>query len=314
MKEIKNFAGYILAALLVPAPSVAHATDADSVFQRDRGVADIVVSAGSSMAVNALVTELLKGTVHEMRPDRSGNNSFPSRHASWAFAASSVISRELYHRSPWWSVGAQTIASAVGLQRIRSRRHYGSDVVWGAAVGVASTEICYWLTGRIFRRHSRVESCHYDFRPAFAATSEAVYTLGEEVRTGFGFVFRGQLPLAEHWGAVMSLRTSSAPVKPDGAMAEPFNVYAITAGTMCHYVLPTDCVAFEPSVQLGVCRLQRTAGYCGSGFAAEADCDLALSWRLTNRFAVRGSVGYRFMSRPENVSAFTVGLSSVALF
>ena len=175
MKEIKNFAGYILAALLVQAPSVAYATDADSVFQRDRGVADIVVSAGSSMAVNALVTELLKGAVHEMRPDRSGNNSFPSRHASWAFAASSVISRELYHRSPWWSVGAQTLASAVGLQRIRSRRHYGSDVVWGAAVGVASTEICYWLTGRIFRRHSRVESCHYDFRPAFAATSETVY-------------------------------------------------------------------------------------------------------------------------------------------
>ncbi|MDE5684189.1 MAG: phosphatase PAP2 family protein [Muribaculaceae bacterium] len=282
--------------------------------QKERKPSEIVAVAASSMAVNAAFTELLKGTVHEMRPDKSGDNSFPSRHTSWAFAASSVVSRELYRYSPWWSVGAQTLASAVGLQRIRARRHYGSDVVWGAAVGIASAEMCYWLTGRIFHRNSRPLSCYNNFRPGFAVMSEAVYTSDEEVCTGFGIVFRGQLPVAEHWGAVMSLRTSSAPVKNEGMMAEPFTTYGATAGVMGHFVLPVDCLALEPSAQFGAVRLQRTPGYCAGRTAFEADCDIALSWRLTGRFAVRGCIGYRFLTQPRCVSAFTVGLGSVAYF
>lgn len=311
---IKQVIRYIIAAVIVLLPCGAYAYEPDSVSQKERKTAEIVAAAASSMAVNAAFTELLKGTVHEMRPDRSGNNSFPSRHTSWAFAASSVVSRELYRYSPWWSVGAQTLASAVGLQRIRARRHYGSDVVWGAAVGIASAEMCYWLTCRIFHRNSRPLSCYNNFRPGFAVMSEAVYTPGEEVCTGFGIVFRGQLPVAEHWGAVMSLRTSSAPVKSEGVMAEPFNTYGATAGVMGHFVLPVDCLALEPSAQFGAVRLQRTPGYCAGRYAFEADCDIALNWRLTGRFAVRGSIGYRFQSQPRSVSAFTAGLGSVAYF
>lgn len=304
----------IIAAVLVLLPGGTYASEPDRVPQKERKAAEIVAAAASSMVVNAAFTEFLKGTVHEMRPDRSGNNSFPSRHTSWAFAASSVISHELYRYSPWWSVGAQTLASAVGLQRIRARRHYGSDVVWGAAVGIASAEMCYWLTGRIFHRNGRPLSYYNNFRPGFAVMSEAVYTPDEEVCTGFGIVFRGQLPVAEHWGAVMSLRTSSAPVKNEGMMAEPFNTYGATAGVMGHFVLPVDCLALEPSAQFGAVRLQRTPGYCAGRYAFEADCDIALNWRLTNRFAVRGSIGYRFQTQPRCVSAFTAGLGSVAYF
>ena len=91
----------------------------------------MIVRIGSSAAINLALTEALKSSVHEMRPDRHDNHSWPSRHTSWAFTAASVLSHELYDRSAWWVVGSHTVANAVALQRTFSNRHFPKDILGG---------------------------------------------------------------------------------------------------------------------------------------------------------------------------------------
>ena len=79
---------------------------ADSISLGSR-IAHKSIQIGTGAVATIGLTQILKASVNEMRPDRSDNNSFPSRHASWAFAGASVIANELYWHSPWWVLGSQ---------------------------------------------------------------------------------------------------------------------------------------------------------------------------------------------------------------
>jgi len=93
-----------------------------------------VVALGGS----GLVVEGLKGMVNRPRPDgeQSGrwDSSFPSGHATGAFAFATVISAR-YRKL---AIPAYLGATVIGLSRIYLGRHYPSDVATGAALGVAS--------------------------------------------------------------------------------------------------------------------------------------------------------------------------------
>ena len=45
------------------------------------------------------------------------------------------------------------MATAVGVLRVGNNRHWVNDVVAGAAIGIASTKLAYWLYPRIFTKH-----------------------------------------------------------------------------------------------------------------------------------------------------------------
>jgi len=68
------------------------------------------------------------------RPDGT-RYSFPSGHASTAFATATVLQRHL-----GWKAGipAYSLATYVAASRVESRRHYLSDVAFGAALGVVA--------------------------------------------------------------------------------------------------------------------------------------------------------------------------------
>ncbi len=67
--------------------------------------------------------------------------SFPSGHATTAFATASVVS--YYFRK--WAVPAFLLAGIMGLSRIYLLVHYPSDVLAGAAVGILSAAfVIYW--------------------------------------------------------------------------------------------------------------------------------------------------------------------------
>ena len=80
---------------------------------------------------------------HELRPDGSSYTSFPSGHTAQAFVAATFMHKEFGHISPWYSIGAYTVASSVGILRILNNRHYASDVLVGAGIGILSTNIAY---------------------------------------------------------------------------------------------------------------------------------------------------------------------------
>ena len=63
----------------------------------------------------------------------SGHNSFPSGHSTVAFADAEALDRETSAR--WVPWAAYPLASLVGWSRVRDDKHWGSDVVAGAALG-----------------------------------------------------------------------------------------------------------------------------------------------------------------------------------
>lgn len=95
----------------------------------------------------AAITFPLKKITAVPRPDTGMRNSFPSGHTAQAFAAATFMSKEYGHLSIWYSVGAYAMAAGVGTMRIMNNRHWVSDVMAGAAVGILSTNLVY-LTHR----------------------------------------------------------------------------------------------------------------------------------------------------------------------
>ena len=87
---------------------------------------------------------LLKYAIREQRPDKSAKNSVPSGHTAQAFAAAAFLSEEFGKRYKWVPYLSYSLASTVGALRIMNNKHYLSDVLIGAGIGILSTKISYW--------------------------------------------------------------------------------------------------------------------------------------------------------------------------
>ena len=102
-------------------------------------------------------TQALKHTINKERPDGSDNRSFPSGHSAIAFAGAHQLHKEYGKISPWISVGGYAVAILTAADRIRRDRHDWVDVTAGAAIGIASTELGYWLGDKITGEKSRYQ-------------------------------------------------------------------------------------------------------------------------------------------------------------
>ncbi len=102
--------------------------------------------------VNGLYTEILKRSVGRERPDASNSRSFPSGHTSNAFAWAAIAQ---HHYGSRIGVPAYAVASLVGLSRIERSKHYLSDVVGGAALGIIVGRTVAREDGEPVRREKR---------------------------------------------------------------------------------------------------------------------------------------------------------------
>lgn len=96
-----------------------------------------------SEMIVGILTFSLKRITAVPRPDTKELTSFPSGHTAQAFAAATFMHKEYGHKSIWYSIGAYTVATGVGAMRVMNNRHWASDVLVGAGIGILSTNLVY---------------------------------------------------------------------------------------------------------------------------------------------------------------------------
>ncbi|WP_233259994.1 phosphatase PAP2 family protein [Chitinophaga sp. S165] len=106
---------------------------------------DRTIIYGMANAMMGAVVMTTKKSTHELRPDGSNYMSFPSGHTATAFAAAEFMRREYQDVSIWYGVAGYAMAATTGYMRMSNNRHWFSDVVAGAGVGILSTDLAYWV-------------------------------------------------------------------------------------------------------------------------------------------------------------------------
>jgi membrane-associated phospholipid phosphatase len=98
-------------------------------------VTDVGADLVQAQIVSGTLTQALKVTIARARPRGTARHSFPSGHTSATFATAAVLQQRF-----GWRVGIPAYAAAayVGISRVSEDEHYFSDVIFGAAVGIAS--------------------------------------------------------------------------------------------------------------------------------------------------------------------------------
>lgn len=101
---------------------------------RSRRVSAIGGDLLRAQLLSQALTAGVKMSVRRTRPDGT-MFSFPSGHSSVTFASATVLHR---HLGPKVGIPAYAVATYVAASRIQERRHFLSDVAFGAAIGIAA--------------------------------------------------------------------------------------------------------------------------------------------------------------------------------
>jgi membrane-associated phospholipid phosphatase len=128
------------------------------VVVHDDAVRDAGLRAAGSVAVGAVATEILKfglgrgrpaafASATDFRPFTSEHDSlniesrgsFPSGHSMIAFALATSLADDIHDRAA--TVALYSVATGTALSRLNDNRHWLSDVVAGAAIGVTSARL-----------------------------------------------------------------------------------------------------------------------------------------------------------------------------
>jgi len=103
----------------------------------------IYLSAG--FLLSSAITLPLKKAMDVLRPDGSDYKSFPSGHATTAFAMAQWLREEYKASNPLLSYSGYFIATASSISRVSYHKHHLADVLMGAGIGMLSTKAIYAL-------------------------------------------------------------------------------------------------------------------------------------------------------------------------
>ena len=106
---------------------------------------DRTIVLAASYAIMGITVQSMKKGFGVERPDGSSKTSFPSGHTATAFLGAHLLFREYKDVSPWIGIAGYASATTVGALRVRNKKHWVSDVVAGAGVGILSAEVGYLL-------------------------------------------------------------------------------------------------------------------------------------------------------------------------
>lgn len=235
------------------------------------------ISYASSLAIMGILVNTVKYTAKVERPDQSANNSFPSGHTAMAFTNASFLHKEYGMVSPGYSIGGYSVATFTGIGRYLNNRHWVSDILAGAGIGILSSELGYFFVNKFYKNKgdnmgllSKIEG---NDNPSFLAlkAGPTIATtnflkeseLDDRKETGFEMGFEGAYFFNKHWGVGADITFSSFPVTPklfklDDKAAESYEVYTQSLGFLNFGIGPYYTYHFDDKFQL---MLKSTIGY-----------------------------------------------------
>ena len=151
-----------------------------------------------ALIVSQTLTQAIKVTVRRDRPTGECC-AFPSGHSSAAFATASVLERHLGYRAAWPTL---LIATYVGASRLHDNRHFASDVVFGAALGIATG----WT---VVGRHGRTDNTRW-CRCQPAQVSRCLWSGGSATSAR---IFSGESSASASCSLVRAALSSSVPLQ-----------------------------------------------------------------------------------------------------
>lgn len=274
----------------------------------------MLASDAFSALLMGSVVYSLKQTTHVMRPDGSNDHSFPSGHTATAFMTATMLTKEYGHKSPWIGIGAYSVATATGLMRMANNKHWLSDVLTGAGVGILSTELGYYLADLIFKekginRFSDNESFDRLDKPSFFSLYVGMnvplsgYDLdeGHEFSTSSGSTagVEGAWFFNPFVGVGGRFTASNTAIIVNGKEAEAntFDALSLCAGGYFSYPLSSRFLIGSkllggyihyPQLQLSDETIPRRDGICfGSG--------VSLTFRATEHYGMKLFLDYNLM-------------------
>ncbi len=97
-----------------------------------------------SNLITAGITQGLKYATIKTRPN-GAPDAFPSGHTSFAFDNATVLFNEFYESAPVFACSGYAFAATTGVFRMLNNKHWLSDVLVGAGIGMLVTELVYYF-------------------------------------------------------------------------------------------------------------------------------------------------------------------------
>ena len=259
--------------------------------------------------------------------------SFPSGHTATAFMTATMLSKEYGHLSPWVGIGAYSVATTTGLMRVVNNKHWLSDVLTGAGIGIISTELGYWVADRLFRdrgitHHSTAYTLDMMRRPSFLGIYVGMniplskYDIDEqhEFRTSAGSTagVEGAYFFTPYVGVGGRVTVTNTQIITDGNVAEDHTFDAVSGYAGAYFSLP-----LTPRWQIGTKAL---AGYVhyprlrlksmniGTRDSATFGTGVSATYRATDHYNARFFIDYNLLpshsrGSREWMSTLAAGLS-----
>jgi len=292
-----------------------------------------------SVAIMAAAVNALKSTAKEKRPDGSNNKSFPSGHTATAFMAATMMHKEYgLTCSPWYSVGAYSVATITGITRELNNKHWMSDVMVGAGIGVLSTEFGYYLTDLLFKgkgiTHSNLEDKPIDRlgAPSFFGLCLGINILPGKYKVSNGAYLttssgsnaglEGAWFMNPYFGIGGRFSVASMPVLLNEiSQNEPLDILSGSAGTYFSYPISTRWSAGSKLLagytHFSKCTLSSAVIGKTGGISFGTGC--SMNYLVKQNFSMRFFFDYNLLpsSIPANTSAqhlLTFGGSANVIF
>ena len=277
----------------------------------------MLISDAFSIASMAALVTGMKYTISRLRPDNTSYDSFPSGHTARAFMAATMLHKEYEGRSPWFGIGGYTIAALTGVSRVLNNRHWVTDVAAGAAIGIGSVHLGYFITDLIFK--DRLLNSAYE-EPEFCYDTSAKhyvaellfgrrFIIGAEDRKAMGIIpQRGSLtgvqveiPIIPGVG-VCARGTASGIIYNGGICSD---LYTASAGA--YWNIPfAKILEFQTKVMAGWARMHQASG-------ADLSGGVSLSLITDNNFKIKMFGEFdsiSLLNREPWLNTFTAGFST----